>query len=438
MWVFFILLALERFAFGIELVRDAEIEDYLYDISQPIFKSASLEKNAVKFYLVKENSINAFVYGGSNIFVHTGLIENSNTPNMLEGVIAHELGHIMGAHLVKMEPQIMKALATYAVSTLLGVGMLAGGGSMSATNAAIATTLLGQQIAERGFLSFSRSQESEADRYAMLFLGKASISSEGMLELFTKLETIQKKYTKEMDKYSVTHPLTKERFEYFKTYAVKGSDSLEFMQRHRFIQAKILAYSKSDNIFTSAKDINKVDDYKTYYLTYKNIVEYKYATALKLMKGLINKYPQNPYFHETIATIYLNLNNNEEAKKHFNNAIQCSNGNLLIKAEYATFLIKSFDDPYHIQQGVFILEELKNTTEANALLYQNLQFAYNKLNMEDYNLLHRIEELAFFGDTKKSETKERVLELSNHLQILLKKKPNSIISERLRRIKQIL
>lgn len=433
-----VLLLVSCNVFAIQLVRDAEIEDYLKDISEPIFKAASLERNSITFYIVKENSINAFVYGGSNIFVHTGLIEHSNTPNMLEGVISHELGHIMGAHLVKMEPQLMKALATYAVSTLVGIGMLVANQSNSSTNAAIATTLLGQQIAERQFLSFSRSQEAEADRYAMLFLKKSSISSQGMLELFTKLSIIQQKYTKEMDRYSVTHPLTKERFEYFQSYPVIGSDSMEFLSRHRFIQAKILAYSKSDGIFTSAKDILQSKEYNTYYLVHKNILQGRPKEALKLMKFLVTLYPNNPYFHETIATIYTNLNNISEAEKHFLLAVEYSNGSLLIKHEYASFLIKNYNTKSRIYDGIFILEQLKNTGEASTLVYQNLQFAYSKLGMQDYYLLHRIEEIALFDDTKKSDIKANILELSSQLEENLKKKPNDIISARLARIKKIL
>ena len=156
----------------------------------------------------------------------------------------------------------------------------------------------------------------------MLFLKKSSISSQGMLELFDKLTIIQKKYTKEIDKYSVTHPLTKERFQYFENNAVVGSNLLNFLDRHRFIQAKILAYSKNDNIFTSANEIKQNQDYNTYYLAYKNILESKHLAALQLIKKLIVKHPQNPYFHETIATVYISLNRKEEARNHFFKAVQ--------------------------------------------------------------------------------------------------------------------
>jgi predicted Zn-dependent protease len=428
-------------SFAFELVRDAEIEEYLYDVSKPIFYAAGLKKDSVNFYLVKENSINAFVYGGSNIFVHTGLIESSDTPNMLQGVIAHELGHIMGAHLVKMQPQLSKALATYAIATLLGVGILATDSSMSGTNAAIASTMLGQHIAERQFLSFSRTQEAEADRYAMLFLKKSEISSNGMLELFRKLESMQKKFVKEIDQYSVTHPLSTQRFDYFINNPVLGKNSYDeksLLERHRFIQAKILAYSNNNTLYTNSNEILTNEKYKLYYLAYKSILENNNTQALNFVQKLLKINKKNPFFHEAASMIYLKLNNLPKAKEHFEKALEYSKNNIFLKHEFASFLIKNFNDPQNINNAIFILESLKNTNEANAVLYQNLQIAYPKLNMEDYYLISRIEEIVLFGDIKKQENKLSVNNLITQLEIILKNNNNNVVMERLKRIKQIL
>ena len=429
------------YSFAFELVRDAEIEEYLYDVSKPIFYAAGLKKDSVNFYLVKENSINAFVYGGSNIFVHTGLIESSDTPNMLQGVIAHELGHIMGAHLVKMQPQLSKALATYAIATLLGVGILATDSSMSGTNAAIASTMLGQHIAERQFLSFSRTQEAEADRYAMLFLKKSEISSNGMLELFKKLDSMQKKFVKEIDQYSVTHPLSTQRFDYFINNHVVGKNSYDekfLLERHRFIQAKILAYSNNNTLYTNSNEIFANEKYKLYYLVYKSILENNNAQALNFVQKLLKINNKNPFFHETASMIYIKLNNLFKAKEHFKKALEYSKNNIFLKHEFASFLIKNFNDAQNINNAIFILESLKNTNEANAVLYQNLQIAYKKLNMEDYYLISRIEEIVLFGDIKKQENKLSVNNLITQLEIILKNNNNNVVMERLKRIKQIL
>ena len=86
-------------------VRDAEIEHVIRRISLPIFRSAGLPHENVSIYLLNKPRINAFVAGGANIFIHSGLIEAADTPEMFLGVIAHEVGHIDGAHLVRLSRQ---------------------------------------------------------------------------------------------------------------------------------------------------------------------------------------------------------------------------------------------------------------------------------------------------------------------------------------------
>ena len=422
---------------ALNLVRDAEIEDYLYEISAPIFQSGSTSSDALAFYLVKDNSINAFVYGGQNIFINTGLIEASNTPNMLQGVISHEFGHIIGAHLVKSQASMQKSIATYAIATLLGVGMLIASPTNSGTNAAIASTMLGQHIAERQFLSFSRTQEAEADRYAMLFMKKSDISSNGMLELFKKLESVQSKYTKEIDKYSITHPLTTDRIAYFQSHINQGKKTDEAtLQKHFFIQAKILAHSGNASLHTNTHTILNHPQYKAYYLSYQNLLENKNEAALFHINNLLKLYPHNPYFHETAAIIYTNLQQNQQAISHFKTAIELSQSNL-VSQEYAAFLIKTFHDEEKIKEGIAILEDLKNTNEHSATLYQNLQYAYSKLNLKEYYLISRVEEIALFMEKSDKDSRYTLRDEIFKLKNLLKDKPNAVIFERLKRIEKI-
>src|SRR5262249_7733924 len=83
---------------GPALIRDAEIEDTLRVYTDPLLVAAGLRPEDVHLYLVEDDEINAFVAGGQNIFMHTGLILQAETPNEVIGVLAHETGHIAGAH----------------------------------------------------------------------------------------------------------------------------------------------------------------------------------------------------------------------------------------------------------------------------------------------------------------------------------------------------
>ncbi|GIR10191.1 MAG: hypothetical protein CM15mP21_4530 [Hyphomicrobiales bacterium] len=69
-----------------------------------------------------------FVANGQNIYFHTGLILRSEDPNMVIGVIAHEIGHIIGGHLSRKASAINEAQRPALVATILGLGSLPGRG----------------------------------------------------------------------------------------------------------------------------------------------------------------------------------------------------------------------------------------------------------------------------------------------------------------------
>ena len=76
----------------VSLIRDTEAERVLRNYLDPILLSAGLQPEAVHLYIVNDQSINAFVAEGQNMFINTGLIMAVDTPNEVTGVMAHETG----------------------------------------------------------------------------------------------------------------------------------------------------------------------------------------------------------------------------------------------------------------------------------------------------------------------------------------------------------
>src|SRR5215813_850959 len=64
-------------------IRDAEIETIIAEFTAPLFTAAGLDPSAVRVYIVKDDTINAFVSGGQNIFVFTGLLLRTERPAQL-------------------------------------------------------------------------------------------------------------------------------------------------------------------------------------------------------------------------------------------------------------------------------------------------------------------------------------------------------------------
>jgi len=103
-------------------IRDAEIEAIIAGYTAPLFTAAGLDPSAVRVYIVKDDTINAFVAGGMNIFVFTGLLLRAERPAQLIGVIAHETGHIRGGHLARRNDALRAATIEAIVACILGVG----------------------------------------------------------------------------------------------------------------------------------------------------------------------------------------------------------------------------------------------------------------------------------------------------------------------------
>ncbi|MBM3595687.1 MAG: peptidase M48, partial [Alphaproteobacteria bacterium] len=80
------------------ILRDAETERLFADMAATLITAAGLEPANVDIVLVNDPSVNAFVAGGQAVYLHSGLINEASKANEVQGVIAHELGHITGGH----------------------------------------------------------------------------------------------------------------------------------------------------------------------------------------------------------------------------------------------------------------------------------------------------------------------------------------------------
>ena len=165
------------------LVRDGEIEALMRDYSRPLFRAAGLDPARVGISLVNDRNLNAFVTNGQNIYVHTGLILEAEDPNMVIGVLAHEIGHITGGHLARGAEAAATAQRPALIATILGMGsILAGAGDLG-----LALITGGQQLAVRNYLTYSRGQEAAADNTALQLLEATEQSAEGIIGMMDTL-----------------------------------------------------------------------------------------------------------------------------------------------------------------------------------------------------------------------------------------------------------
>ena len=112
--------ALAQPAAAQSILRDAETEMLFRDMSRPIVAAAGLRPENVQIVLINDKSINAFVAGGQIVYIHSGLITAADNANQVQGVIAHELGHITGGHIIRFNEGVQAATGIMLLSLLLG------------------------------------------------------------------------------------------------------------------------------------------------------------------------------------------------------------------------------------------------------------------------------------------------------------------------------
>lgn len=353
------ILLLTRSAFAIALIRDQEIETTLKEYSFPIFDAAGLTPESVRFFIVNSPEINAFVAGGSNIFINTGLIMATKNPAMLIGVIAHETGHISGGHLPQGAEKMKNAQLGVIFGYILGAAAAASG--QGDVGSAIMSS--SGHIATRGLLSFTRLNEQAADHAALRYLDRVNISAAGMLEMFEILKKQEDRHFGKIDPYAVTHPLSKERITTVRNHVVKstipaGQIPLEFEVMYKRMIAKLTGFMEPFNTTMS-----KYPDTDT-------SVEAKYARAIAYYRvpnlpralseidGLLKEFPQDVYFNELKGQILFENGKVKEAIPFYQKAVSLMPNAQLIRVELAKALLALEKDDVlndaimHLQRSV--------------------------------------------------------------------------------------
>lgn len=308
---------------GLSIVRDAEIENTLREWGTPVFKAAGLNPKAVNIILVQNDSINAFVAGGSNIFFYTGLITKSENPGEVVGVLAHETGHIAGGHLIRGRAAMERASYESMIGLLLGIGAAIATGD---AGAASALSLGGGSIAQRNYLAHSRIQESSADQAALSFLEKAKINPSGLASFMDKLKAEIYVPRNQQSEYMQTHPLVENRLEIL-TRGVAQSQYKEkplpakWTDEHARIKAKLIGFTSPGQIpwVYGDSDQSIPAQYARAIAAYRaNQVD----DALSRIDVLIAAEPKNPYFQELKGQMLVDFGRVEQALPYYREAIK--------------------------------------------------------------------------------------------------------------------
>ncbi len=365
------------------LIRDAEIESLLRLYANPIFRAAGLRPSAIEVNIIAAKSINAFVSGGQRIFVHTGLITESKTPNQVIGVLAHETGHIAGGHLARLRNQLDKAQTASIVSLLLGAAAIAGSAAAGARNVGQAGTGIvigGQNVARRTLLSYQRAQEAAADQAAMRYLNATKQSGKGMMDLFDKLANQAIVSLRYADPYVFSHPMPRDRVRLLENLARKSpyfnkKDSPGLVARHKLAQAKLHGFLDSASTVYRRYPSSDQSIYARYARAIASYRQADMKQAIRLMDGLIKQVPKNPYFWELKGQAYFETGKPAKAVGPLRKAVSLAPNAALIRILLAQALI-SQNSPKATAEAVKHLRKAATRENRSITLHQQFAIAY--------------------------------------------------------------
>lgn len=361
------------------ILRDAETEDFFRELSKPLQIAAGLDPRSVQMVLVGDPSINAFVTGGQNVFIHSGLISVADNVNQLQGVVAHELGHIAGGHNVRFNEGAGPATGISILSLVLaGAAIAAGAGEAGA-----AILAGGQQIALGKFLSFTRDQESRADQAGARYLEGAGVTGEGSIAFFKKIGFEEVRYgIAQTDSYSRTHPISSERITaleevYAKSPHWKTKPDPALNARFLRIKAKLTGFveepKRTFQLYPES-DQSVPAHYARAYAYHKQGYQ---AKATAEVNALLKTAPDDPYFNEIQGQILLESGKIKEAIPPLRLAVAKAPGQPLIASLLGHALI-STEDPKDAIEAKAILKSAVARDNTNPFAWYQLGIAYER------------------------------------------------------------
>jgi len=394
LFVFFICISN---SFALTLINDTEIENFLYEIVKPLSDSANIKN--LKINIVNDDSFNAFISGGNIVFINSGLLIDIDDINSLQAVIAHELGHYLGGHLIQLSEKMKKEMYKSIIIQSLGIGLLATG------NGNLGTGLIagGGGVGKQGLLSFSRDEERLADDLGVDLMQKSNLNPKGFAKVFTSMQNKSFVIESKISPVNINHPLTSERLKNIKDKISKLSFKKykKFDDRKlKFVKAKLIGYLKDSKSVKILYPENKKDLYSLYANSISNMQSGNLKIAKKQINTLIEKDKNNPFFYEILGEI-------EYKSGHFDKSIEAYEKTLLkvsnpSQIQTALAIVLSEYNRKGDKDYAISLCKKSLLKEPFALTYFILAKLYNDERSnwafaEYYNLLHDKEKTKFYA-----------------------------------------
>ena len=343
-------------AASISLISDEETEQFLARQLRPVFKAAGIPFNRNNIYIVNDDSLNAFVGDGNNMFVHTGTLMKANDENEIAGVLAHETGHIMGGHILRQKIKLQN------MQQISLASMLAAGAAAAATgraDAAIAIMMGTQSSMLNAMLAYQVEEERSADESAVKLLQKTEQSPAGMRNFMKKIDRQNRLNGIAENPYFRTHPVTAERISFLNNavrqspFPAPAQPSNEFLR----IKAKLSAFMEEPRRVLQKYPPSDKSTPARYAQAIVFFRMLKLNQSLKILNELIAEEPENPYFHELKGQIFMETGKIKPARTEYQKALSLLPNSALFQINLAQAVLEDNPNRNELEHTAEILNK---------------------------------------------------------------------------------
>ena len=330
-------------AIAASVIQDTEIESVITEIIKPVTTAANIPDAQIR--IVNDDNFNAFVMGGTDIYIYTGLLTRIRTPNALRAVIAHELGHTIGGHMAQLSARMESEMKRTMMIQALGIGLMLAGGN-SSLGAGIMAGATG--IARQSMLAFSRDEERIADDMGFDLMVRAGYNPNGFIDVFEQMRDMTSHIESRVNPNAINHPLTSERLknirEKLENSDIKSkkfkSDTAGLGKKYDMVRAKLVGYlDDATRIKTLYPNTDK-SDAAIYARAIANMRWGNLSAAAVGTRTLISRNPKNPYFYELLGDLEYKYGHYDAAVTAYDTALSLRADSPQIETALALVLVE--------------------------------------------------------------------------------------------------
>ena len=324
-FAFLLALTLSLPTFGATLINDTETEKLISELVAPLGVAAKLGNGRLRVHIVNDDDFNAFVRGGEDVYIYTGLLKQIKDSDALLAVVAHELGHTVGGHVAQLSARQDAEMTRTMLIQALGIGLMVAGGNPSLGAGVLAGS---SGVATQSMLAFSRDEERIADNLGIDLMIDANQNPNGFITVFEQMGELTGALENTVNPNRINHPLTRERLknargyiaERAPNYRAPNTDSRD--KKYELVRAKLIGYLDNDKTVLQKYPYADKSDAALYARAIANMRGGNLDGARMGTQTLISRNPDNGYFYELLGDIEYQFGHYDDSVRAYEHALE--------------------------------------------------------------------------------------------------------------------